>query len=203
MSSNVVRTTGQQVFKYDPPQYTEKGVPVFARNPSSEELREAKGKGEEPKFQFLGEGYYFWDDNIERAHKWGKQHCEGSYRILEAQLELQGDNFLDLVGSREDLRIFLNAFSVMKKKYPNLKIGAFFHGMQAIMKHQTDVWPFTIIRALNVKKNGYKIRYNHLSNAEMLLDPEIIICFYRENELNLQNSRYLDKNNRLWTPKIS
>ncbi|MDD2582996.1 MAG: hypothetical protein PHR66_13485, partial [Desulfuromonadaceae bacterium] len=24
--------------------------------------------------KFLGTGYYFWDDNIEMAHNWGRSH---------------------------------------------------------------------------------------------------------------------------------
>lgn len=91
----------------------------------------------------------------------------------------------------------------MKKKNPGLKIGAFFNGMQTMAKYQPMAWPFTIIRALNVKRNGNFVAYNHLPNADMLLDPEIIICFYDEKELNLQNSRYFDKNNKSWTPRTS
>lgn len=201
MSKNIISTVGQHVFRYDPPKFIEKDAPFRAKNPTAAEEKEAEIKGEEPRYQFLGEGYYFWDNNIGRAHKWGKKHCGNKYIILEADMILSGDAFLDLVGSREDLGIFLDVYEYMKKRDADLKIGAFFKGMQAIAKYQPGVWPFTIIRALNVKRNGNFAAYNHLPNADMLLDPEIIICFYDKKELNLQNTRYFDKNNNPWTPR--
>ncbi len=201
MSENIIPTIGQHVFRYDPPQYTEKGVPVFAKNPTGEDAAAAMSNGVEPKYQFLGEGYYFWDDNIHRAHNWGKSHYKGKYLILEASLELKGSSFLDLAGSRRDLKILRDVYYKMKETHPNLKIGAFFNGMQTMAKLKPEVWPYKIIRALNLKSNSTKEPYNRLPNSHMLLDPEIIICFYNINELNLQNSRYLDKNDKQWTPK--
>ena len=202
MSKNIIPTIGQHVFRYDPPKYTEKGAPVLACNPTKPEIMEAEKNNNEPKYQFLGSGYYFWDNNIQRAHRWGEEHCDGKYLICECSLVLQGESFLDLVGSREDLGKFLEVYMKMRKFDPNLKIGAFFYTMQVIAKYQPNTWPYTIIRALNVKRGKNEAPYNHLYNAKMLLDPEIIICFYNKNELNLQNSRYLDKNNCVWTPKI-
>ncbi len=75
MSSNIINTIGQQVFRYDPPEFTETGVPFPALNSTSKEKEEGKNGVEEPKYQFLGEGYYFWDDNLWRAHNWGRTHC--------------------------------------------------------------------------------------------------------------------------------
>lgn len=203
MSKNIIATIGQHVFKYDPPKYSEKDAPYLAKNPTAPEVTESEQNRKEPRYQFLGEGFYFWDNNIGRAHSWGKTHCDDKYLILEADLVLAGDQFLDLVGSREDLMIFLEAYEKMRKIEPGLKIGAFFKGMQTIAKYRPAAWPFTIIRALNVKRNGNFAAYNHLQNADMLLDPEIIICFYGKKELNLQNTRYIDKNNQAWTPEIS
>lgn len=197
MSKNIIPTVGQHVFKYDPPRYTEKGVPVLAENTD-----EHKGinDGRKDKFQFLGEGYYFWDSNRNRAHKWGKDHYKGDYLILELDLVLSGENFLDLAGSRHDLLEFYKVYSGMRKGNPNLKIGAFFKTMQILQKHRPEKWPFTVVRALNVKKGANRIPFNHVSDSEMILDPEIIICFYDRNELNLQNIRYIDKNGNIWTP---
>lgn len=195
MSRNIIHTTGQHVFKYLPPEFTEKGVPFLAMNTAD--------KRTEDKFQFLGEGYYFWDDNIERAHKWGKDHYQGHYMIMELPLKLEGENFLDLVGSREDLKGFCEVFSKIKKNRPGLKIGAFFHGMQEMAKIYPETWPFTAVRALNVKSNADKVSFNYVPGSKMLLDPEIIICFYEKKELNLRDIRYINKNNQEWTSTTS
>ncbi|MBD5280523.1 MAG: hypothetical protein HDS35_08265 [Bacteroides sp.] len=202
MSKNVISTIGQHAFKYDPPKYTEKGAPVLAKNPTPDEEKMVMESGKEPKFQFLGSGFYFWDNNIGRAHDWGHSRCNGKYLILEIPLVLTGDHFLDLVGSREDLMVFMDVYEKMRKLKPGLKVGAFFHGMQTMARHKPDVWPFKTIRALNVKGNSNKVLFNSIPNSHMLLNPEIIICFYDKNELILQDSRYIDKNNRVWTPSI-
>ena len=122
---------------------------------------------------------------------------------MELPLKLEGEKFLDLVGSREDLKGFCNVFNKMKDNNPDLKIGAFFNGMQEMAKINPQVWPFTVVRALNVKRNANKVLFNHLAGSEMLLNPEIIICFYEKNELNLQNIRYINKNNQEWTSTTS
>lgn len=201
MSNNIIHTVGQHVFKYDPPEYTEKDAPFCAFNPTCK--NEKLDSGAEPKFQFLGEGFYFWDDNIGRAHNWGKTHYRGKYLILECPLALRGNHFLDLVGSRSDLRVFLDVYMKMRALKPGLKIGTFLYGMQTMAKHIPNVWPYKVIRALNVKNNAEKVLFNSITNSHMLLNPEIIICFYDKNELNLQNCRLLDKNNCLWTPTKS
>lgn len=203
MSRNIIHTIGQHVFKYLPPEFTEQGAPFLARNPERKSGLAVKDTKEAEKFQFLGEGYYFWDDNIERAHKWGKDHYKGHYLIMELPLKLDGEDFLDLVGSREDLRGFCEVFNKIRKTKPGLKIGAFFHGMQEMAKSNPALWPFTVIRALNVKSNAEKVSFNQIIGSKMLLNPEMIICFYEKKELNLQSIRYLDKNNQEWTSRTS
>ena len=205
MSSNIINTIGHHLFKYNPPEYTAEEAPFLAKNPEEEDMLESvedeKKAEANKKLQFLGEGYYFWDNNINRAHRWGKSHYQGKYLIMEVPLCLQGDCFLDLVGSREDLMEFVEVLKEVLKEMPDLKIGSFFHMMQTMEKYEPGAWPYSVIRALNVKKNANKISFNHIQGSEMLLNPEMIICFYDKNELNLQNIRYINKNNKEWHQK--
>ncbi len=83
MSKNIIQTIGQHVFKYDPPLFTEENVPVLAGNSKSADNVMQGNGNDRDKYQFLGEGYYFWDDNIERAHKWGKTRCEDKYLVFK------------------------------------------------------------------------------------------------------------------------
>ena len=48
-----------------------------------------------------------------------------------------------------------------------------------------------------------KVAFNRRRGSEMILDPEIIICFYEKNEVNIQNIHYINKNRQIWTPKKS
>ena len=177
------------------------GAPVLAKHPDIDPNN--NNTNNKPKFQFLGQGYYFWDFNIERAQKWGKDHYDDNYLILEGDLVLQGESFLDLAGSREDLILFVKAFNKLAEHYPNLQVGEFFYWMQTMAKKEKIKWPYTIIRALNVKSKVRKVAFNRLRGSEMILDPEIIICFYEKNELNIHNIHYIDKNRKIWTPKKS
>lgn len=185
MSKNIIHTIGQHVFKYLPPEFTEQDAPFLAKNPKDLNI--------DKKYQFLGQGYYFWDYNIRRAHNWGRTHYRDEYMILELPLILQGDGFLDLVGSREDLETFIKIYQAIKNTIPDPKIGAFINGMQLMEKLKPGCWPFKVIRALNLKPNSERLPFNSIPNSEMMLDPEIIICFYDRNELNLQNLRFINK----------
>lgn len=182
MSRNIINTTVHHTFKFLPPAYTEDGIPCFSQ------VTKKSDDKKDPHYPFLGEGYYFWDFNLKRAQEWGKKNYGNDYKILETSVTLQGDNFLDLVGSRQDLSDFLKVLYEMKRRKPGIKLGEFFYGMQCLERKKPGTWPFSIIRALNVKSNAKKISFNHVPNSEMLLNPEIIVCFYNRNEINMDES---------------
>lgn len=188
MSENIIKTVGQHVFKYLPPKYTEKGAPFLAKNKEVE-----KNRKKIMHFQFLGEGFYFWDHNLARAHKWGKTHYKGNYKILEVPLYLHGKNFLDLVGSRKDVETLLRVMNHMKGVVPVDKFGAFMHGMQEVRKRNPKKWPYTVVRALNLKQNADIIPFNHRDDSNLLINPEVIICFYDKKEINLQKQRIIER----------
>lgn len=56
----------------------------------------AKDNHIQKKYLFLGEGYYFWEDDIEQAHKWGKTHYRDCYFIVEFDCEFDETYLLDL-----------------------------------------------------------------------------------------------------------
>lgn len=186
MSRNTIITKGQHVFRYDPPEFTENGAPFMA----TLRIIEKDGVVEE-KYQFLGDGFYFWDDNIRRAKKWGQSHCDGKYKILEVPLNLHGNDFLDLVGSRQDIENFLHIYNSMKKRVNSDSLGEFIYGMQQFNRDHPGTWPFRVVRALNVKSNAKSIPFGSVKNSEMLLNPEIIVCYYDKNDIDLQESHIM------------
>lgn len=141
-------------------------------------------------FQFLGEGYYFWDYNIKRARKWGKKY-KGQYRILEVPMILQGERFIDLAGSRLDLLEFIKLYQKYGRRFNATHIGGFITGMQTLEKMCRGSWPYTVIRAQNIKPVNSDMPFNTRTDAKMLLNPEIIICFYDKNEIILKDSRVI------------
>lgn len=150
-----------------------------------------KRLGTEP---FLGEGYYFWDDNIEAAQWWGSTHYKGNYTILEYDFTLSGDCFLDLVGSRQDIKLLLKLRQVLVEqgfREEDLSVSKCIGLLKEIEQKEPGVFPYTIIRAMdiNCKQNRIKFVNDENRHGYMILDPRIIICFFDKNDIPLHNAK--------------
>jgi hypothetical protein len=67
------------------------------------------------KCQFLGSGYYLWEDDIEQAHHWGKVHYNNQYYIVAFECGIDEDFLLDL-NSREGQKEFFELYKLYEKK---------------------------------------------------------------------------------------
>ena len=87
---------------------------------------EAKEIQQINKEQFLGSGYYFWEDDIKQAHHWGKVHYNNQYYIVAFECEIDEDFLLDL-NSREGQKEFFALYSLYEKRANqiNRKINKF------------------------------------------------------------------------------
>lgn len=57
----------------------------------------AKDDKSAKKFQFLGSGFYFWEDDINQAHYWGQvRYGEDNYFIVQFVCNIDEDDLLDL-----------------------------------------------------------------------------------------------------------
>src|SRR5277367_517215 len=70
---------------------------------------------------FAGEGFYFWEDNLDAAIWWGEKHYvqKGKlYRIfgIDLKLEDDGTTYLDLVGNRKQLKLLDELITKTKKE---------------------------------------------------------------------------------------
>ena len=81
---------------------------------------EAKENQQLNKEQFLGAGYYLWEDDIEQAHHWGKVHYNNQYYIVAFECEIDEDFLLDL-NSREGQKEFFELYELYKKKAKKIK----------------------------------------------------------------------------------
>jgi len=72
--------------------------------------------------QWLGDGYYFWQD-YEFAKWWGgAKKCKASnksrqYSIFKAELSFEEDDFIDTVFNEEDYYQFIKKVEELAKKY--------------------------------------------------------------------------------------
>ena len=68
---------------------------------------------ESKKYQFLGSGYYFWEDDIKQAHYWGQVHYgKDNYFIVQFLCNIDEDDLLDL-----DSKTGYNILEKVKEKF--------------------------------------------------------------------------------------
>ena len=63
----------------------------------------------EAKDAWLGQGYYFWDSEINDAHWWGQEHYNGFYVICQSKYDYDSLEYFDLLGNT-DHRKYLFTF---------------------------------------------------------------------------------------------
>ncbi len=182
MSSNIVVTKGHHTCS------------AFRNEAVAKERAPFKSCCSEGKSPFLGEGFYFWDDNIEIAHWWGKTHYNNKYTILQYDFTLEGDSFLDLVGSRQDIYILLG----LRKKLiergdveeKDLSVSKCIELLKKIERNTPGVFPYTIIRAMDIrcKTNGWSFVNDKRRCGTLITNPRIIICFFCKKDIPLRTA---------------
>ena len=130
---------------------------------------------------WLGEGYYFWDSLLDRAHWWGKTHCHGQYMICQACAEVNDGAYLDLAGNMLQLKQFEKWFDVIRKMHNEHEVTVSF----AIEKlRRDDNFPFQAVRALSEKCGGdNRVNYVCYHDSYLNLSPPMQICIYSRDRV--------------------
>lgn len=151
---------------------------------------------------FAGDGYYFWEDNIEAAEWWGyvKYAKKGfPFRIFKIDIDLIYDGtFIDLIGNRQHIKLIAN---LIRKTKMNIDCSEWkFHHFIAYFRklelRQKGIFPFKMIRFNDAKLNP-KIQEPLLLSAQeqaqnsVLLNPFYIICVFDEVDLNLSTFTFV------------
>ncbi len=166
---------------------------VLANGPFLSEYNEQEGK-----IPFLGEGYYFWDDNLDLAHHWGRVHYRSKYLVLEADLRFAQDEVLDLVGSRQDMRYLQeirNALAdrgLIEGDWEMSKIITLLRQLESQMGKEAALFPFEAIRVVDHSMMGDKqipAKFVSARDNFTLINPRIIVCMFRKKEINLWRKR--------------
>lgn len=150
---------------------------------------------EEGKTYFLGKGYYFWDNNIEQAEWWGERRCskgiKGRYIICEADLELTGPTFLDLVGNMNNINYFRSLIQKLNKH--NWPIGTFITYLQELENQPKfrGIFPFEVIRAVDLYKTAVKSKFVERLPNYTNLNPCFVICLVKKSSIVLRNFKII------------
>lgn len=137
------------------------------------------------KHKFLGTGYYFWDNNIGMAHAHGQRNCKRKYYIFQAELDLEEDVFLDLVGNRIDM-LWLQEVIARFKRYEgaeNWKIGSFIEFLK-----QKGLFSYKAIRAIDNSIDPKEmIKFVENRDNFTNLNPVFIVCLLELSDKIIQS----------------
>ncbi|MDQ3395305.1 MAG: hypothetical protein M3512_14505 [Bacteroidota bacterium] len=139
------------------------------------------------KEAFLGEGYYFWENNIDLAHIWGRVRYNGNYVICDAKLNVDELIFLDLLGNRNH-QIYFQTI-IQKLGLKGRPIGKIIEFLKELEKRpdKKGIFPFKIIRAVDSSKNVKdRLKFSDKRESYLNINPVIIICLVEKNNLVLQ-----------------
>lgn len=149
---------------------------------------------------FAGEGYYFWEDNIEAAEWWGEVRFtkyNKNYYIFKIDVSLRYDDnsFLDLIGNRQHLKFLSKLINRTKTKVDcqNWKLHNFISYFRILQKRNPGIFPFKILR-FNDHSINPKLQtpiqltdYQH----KQLINPFYIICVFDLDILDLASFKYI------------
>jgi hypothetical protein len=129
--------------------------------------------------KFLGTGYYFWDNNIGMAHAHGQRNYKRKYYIFQAELELETEFFLDLVGNRIDMLWFQAVMQRFEhfKEAENWTLGSFLEFLK-----RKGFLPHKAIRAIDNSIDAKEI-VQFVENRPNFtnLNPVFIVCLLENN----------------------
>lgn len=148
-------------------------------------------KGMKP---FLGEGYYFWDFNLDYAKVWGKNHYSNNYFICESDIFVDHKKegfFLDLAGNRKDLKGFVELLWEFNLIHEEGSEGIDLCYIIDYLRTNCppEAFPYEVIRSVDYKNDeqvGMKIVFNDKQKSYTFLNPRIIFSFKsKENIVHL------------------
>lgn len=159
-----------------------KGNPeyILQKAPFKSVTKKNKGKCFVP---FIGEGYYFWEQDLENAKRWGaKKYGKTGYSILEIEdWDIHHDYFIDLINKNH-----LEYFKELQKPYLKLnpKAKSYSLGIWIELFKKAEVFPFKLIRSEEhfseekVKKEGINQEFIKYSTEGYYtyLNPVYILC---------------------------
>ena len=144
------------------------------------------------KLQFLGQGYYFWDNNFEMARIWGKSDCNNHFFIIECEIEISETKCFDLVGNRNHQIFLIDMLKKMKNKGYNRdhwEISKCIEYLKLLAKHDHAVFPYESIRAIDYlpPHELQQIEFHFVKGNKhyTILNPKMAICALKKETLAL------------------
>ena len=145
------------------------------------------------KDPYLGEGYYFWQNDLERSKYWGKKFYKNYYFVLKSSINTTDTNFLDLVGDQEHI----GAFQLICNKLINsgsIETG-FTLGEAIEYMKKANIFPWKVIRCKEFTPHTPKQYFRRGSQSYTLLGGVFIFCLVEKNDVILTDKVIVFKSN--------
>lgn len=149
---------------------------------------------------FLGEGYYYWEENDKAAHSWGKRRYGNNYNIVEyIDANISRDDLLDFL-NRRDLRYFnelIERFKEKRKSSTNWQIVNWIEFFKQLEKTNKGIFPFNFLRAdENLPDPSQNNKIKDKSNFNdtgyyTFLNPLIMLCAINKCNLNCKKKHII------------
>lgn len=149
--------------------------------------------------QWLTQGYYFWIEDVDLAHRWGSKSVKGDYVILHASLELETEehkhNYLDLISSPLHIKYFKTLIGAylneMKEKLGRKyepTISEVINHYRILAEEDFDAFPFIGISCCD-DSTAMKRKFinSHHSKELLALNERHQICIFKGFESTIQN----------------
>lgn len=132
---------------------------------------------------WLSHGYYFWDDDIDRAHDWGRKSLDNDYLIVKFRLKEL--NTLDLVGRRSHQIKLQELIKEIKKKLPQYKnvrlpISKAIYLLRIFNKEMKGIFDFDSVKAQD-SPNPQFFNFIDRRKEQTDLNSRIQICIFEKN----------------------
>lgn len=151
---------------------------------------------------FAGDGYYFWEDNIDAAEWWGHVHYKRkgkAFRIFKIDIDLVYDGtLLDLIGSRQHIKLIAQLIRKTKMSVDckNWRFHHFIAYFRRLENNKKGMFPFKMIRFNDAKLNPKIHEPLSLADHEnaqnnILLNPFYIVCVFDQQDLQLSTFTFV------------
>lgn len=125
---------------------------------------------------WLGSGYYFWDNSLESAEWWGKEHYHSNFFINRSYYDYHSDEYLDLVGNTKHRKYIKNRYDILvRRRHDTYTVGELIE----ILKQKDPDFPFLAVRALPIPSNvdsKQKIFYDQNNEFYFDANEKIQMC---------------------------
>lgn len=140
---------------------------------------------------WLGDGYYFWDSDLDLAHEWGRFGYEvRRKKYLICQGEIQHDDCIfDLVGWIPHQKAFLTVMDLLLEQLPAGSEPRMVDVLDFLRSN--DVFPYNAIRAADKHSQSREVKFGGKRGEYAVLNQRTQICLINKKNLVLASFRII------------